>query len=214
MFSPAIIAEFFASNCDLQPIQHTILQAAETIVECYRQGGKLLTCGNGGSCSDADHITGELMKGFLKKRPLDATLQQEIYAAAPDLREQQVADRLQMGLPAISLCTHSALMTAVANDLGPDLMFAQQVMALGCSGDLLIGISTSGNADNVYKAMAVAKAKGLRTLALTGGSGGKLAGLADTAIIVPSDKTPRVQEYHLAIYHFLCALAEQYFFAE
>lgn len=209
-----MVNNFFEQHTPLEEQRTAILSAAEAMLHCYRQGGKVLACGNGGSCADADHITAELLKGFLRKRPLDTLAVESIHTAAPDLLEQQVAERLQLGLPAISLCNHSAAISAIANDLGADLVYAQQLLALGRPGDLLLGISTSGNADNVYKAMAVAKAKSICGVLLTGNTGGRLASIANITIFAPSDSTPAVQEYHLAIYHFLCAYVEANLFEQ
>lgn len=184
--------------------------AFEALLACYKSGGKILLCGNGGSAADCDHIVGELMKGFLKNRPLDSALLGEIDKNAGC----DFADRLQCGLPAVNLCAHSALLAAVSNDLGGDVIYAQQVMALGQSGDILIGISTSGNADNVFKAAAAAKAKGMTVIGLTGSAGGRLKTIGDITICAPSDSTPDIQELHLPIYHALCAMVEAEFFAE
>lgn len=179
--------------------------AAEAeLITCFENGGKLLLCGNGGSSADCAHIAGELLKGFLKKRPVPAVLA----AAVPG------AGALQCGLPAIDLTAQTAAMTAILNDLGAEAVFAQQVLAYGRPGDVLLGISTSGSAADVLLAARVAKAQGLRVLALTGRSGGALAGLADVLLNVGADSTPRVQELHLPLYHALCAAVEAHFFAE
>ena len=150
------------------------------------------------------------MKGFLKKRLLDERLIEEIDAVAGE----GTGKRLQKGLPAISLAGHISLLTAVINDLGADLIFAQQVIAVGEKNDLILGISTSGNADNILKAFAVAKALGLKTIAFTGMDGGKMGEIADITIKAPSKSTPSIQEYHIKIYHALCAQVEQHFFKE
>lgn len=171
------------------------------MIETYKKGGKILVCGNGGSASDADHIVGELMKGFLKKREVtDGKIPQE-------LRE-----KLQGALPAISLCAHTALITATANDNDADMIFAQQVYGYAKENDLLIAISTSGNSKNVVNAAGVAKALGVKVIALTGEKGGELKSLANVTICAPSNETYKIQEYHLPIYHYLCARVENEFF--
>lgn len=175
----------------------------EAAAECYTGGGKLLICGNGGSASDADHIVGELMKGFYKKRPLGVS-------SASGLGE--LAPLLQGSLPAISLTQHTALSTAFLNDVDPQMVFAQQVYGYGVRGDMFVGISTSGNAKNVANAARVAAARGLVTVGLTGQGGGELARLCDCCIRVPETVTAYVQELHLPVYHTLCAMLEEYFF--
>ena len=185
--------------------------ALAAIIRTYEQGGKVLVCGNGGSAADADHIVGELMKGFLKKRPLSAERRAALQANCPSL-EADTLDNLQEGLPAVSLCSAAALTTAVANDNDPALIFAQTVMAMGKPQDLLIGISTSGNAKNVAAALKVAKGLGLTTVSLTGEGGGTAATIADIAIRVPERETYKVQELHLPVYHWLCAETEAHFF--
>ncbi len=196
----------------LAPCRASIEQAALALIAAFRAGGKLLLCGNGGSCADCDHIAGELVKGFLKRRPLPAPLREKISHALPDGGDA-LAESLQGGLPAISLAAHPALFTAFANDVSAEYVFAQQVLAYGRPGDLLVGISTSGNARNVACAVATAKAAGLTTVGLTGAHGGKLRALVDIAICVPASETMRIQELHLPVYHALCAQVEEALFA-
>ena len=191
----------------LQASKDEIWDAYEVLLECYKNGGKVLICGNGGSAADCDHIVGELMKGFMKKRPIDASL-----AKAIDADGEAFSDKLQGGLPAINLTAHAALVAAVGNDLGGDVVYAQQVMGYGRAGDVLLGISTSGNADNVSKAVRVAKAMGMKTIGLTGIGGGKLYSLCDVTIRVSADSTPDIQELHLPVYHALCSMIESEFF--
>jgi D-sedoheptulose 7-phosphate isomerase len=207
----AFCTAFFARHPEFSGIREDILHAAELWTETFRNGGKLLVCGNGGSCSDCDHIAGELLKGFLLHRPTDSAFRTAMAQFGPDAAA--AAGALQQGLPAISLCAHSAAITAFANDVDPALAFAQQVLAYGRPGDLLVGISTSGNAGNVASAIMTARASGVRTMALTGRDGGRLAGLAELALIAPEQETYRIQECHLAIYHLLCAYAESELFA-
>ena len=188
-----------------------IIAAAETICGAYRAGGKLIVCGNGGSAADAEHIVGELMKGFLKKRPLPESLREKMKAAFPGDADY-LCNNMQGALPALSLVNQVGLGTAFANDQAADLVFAQQVFGIGRPGDALLAISTSGNSKNVIYAVETARVLGLHTIALTGRSGGKLKGLADTTVAVPDDETYRIQELHLPVYHALCIAAEEEFF--
>ena len=192
--------------------QNDIENAVNSIEKAYRSGGKLLLCGNGGSCADCEHISGELMKGFLKKRPLSDEKKHEMRANCPEI-DEAVLERLQDALPAIPLTSLSALNTAFCNDVDPSLIYAQSVLALGKKGDVLIAMSTSGNSKNVVEAAKVAKALGLGVIALTGKSGGKLKGIADICICAPECETYKIQELHLPIYHYLCAEIENRFFS-
>lgn len=184
---------------------------AAAIIECYKNGGKLLLCGNGGSCADCDHIVGELMKGFLKRRSLSSKQKEEMMNRSP-LLDDALLCRLQNGLPAIALPSVTALNSAFCNDVDPELIYAQSVMAMGTGGDVLIAISTSGNAKNVFAAAKVAKGLGLTVIGLTGNSGGKLKEIADICIQVPETETFKAQELHLPVYHYLCAAVEDAFF--
>ena len=184
----------------------------DRLIEIYEAGGKLLICGNGGSAADSGHIVGELMKGFLKKRPIPDEKKECMKAASPTLSDD-ILSKLQLGLPAIALPEFSAaLSSAFANDVDPDLQYAQAVLGLGKANDMLICISTSGNAKNCVAAAEVANALGLTTVALTGEKGGKLKGICDMTIAVPANETYQVQEYHLPVYHELCAQVEAHFF--
>jgi D-sedoheptulose 7-phosphate isomerase len=174
--------------------------------DCYRAGGKLLLCGNGGSASDAEHWAGELLKGFARLRPLSG----DERAGLP----VEMASKLQGALPAIPLTGFPSLATAFGNDVDPSLTYAQLVWGLGKPGDVLVGISTSGNARNVCAAMEVARVRGLHSIGLTGAGGGRLALLADLCLRVPAVETYRVQEYHLPIYHCLCLMLEDEFFGD
>ena len=171
------------------------------MIDTYKNGGKILVCGNGGSSADADHIVGELMKGFLKDRKV-----------TDERIPQELREKLQGALPAISLSAHASLMTATINDNDADMIFAQQVYGYAKDNDLLIAISTSGNSKNVVNAVKVAKSLGVKTIALTGETGGELKQLADVTICAPSTETYKIQEYHLPIYHYLCAKVENEFF--
>lgn len=190
-----------------------IEKAVTAIIACFETGGKVLLCGNGGSAAACDHIAAEFTKGFLKKRPIRAEKMAEMRAKNPSVDKGLLA-KLQMGLPAVSLPAMTALNTAFCNDADPALVYAQSVLALGKSGDALIALSTSGNAENVTAAVAVAKSLGITVIALTGEAGGALAKEADVAIRVPEKETYRVQEYHLPVYHYICAAVEAHFFKD
>ena len=189
------------------------IEAAFNVLrDCYRGGGKVLTCGNGGSAADAEHIVGELMKGYLLKRPVPEEMRAKVIVTSPEDGDY-VANHLQGGLPAISLVNQTSLLSAIANDTAADMVYAQQVYVYGREGDALIGISTSGNSMNIIRAMQVARASGLHTIGLTGRTGGKLRPLCDVCIRVPANDTTLIQERHLPIFHVLCAMLEEEFFA-
>lgn len=162
-----------------------LFQLVDWVVACFRAGNKLMICGNGGSAADAQHLAAEFVNRFLINR-------------AP--------------LPALALTTDTSILTSVGNDFSYDDIFAKQVEALGKSGDILLGISTSGNSPNVVRAVDTAKKLGIRTVVLTGGSGGRLAGEAELVLTVPSAKTPHIQEAHLWIEHMLCWLVDERLF--
>jgi D-sedoheptulose 7-phosphate isomerase len=198
----------------LQPMLPELENACRTLIASYEQGGQLLLCGNGGSAADCEHIAGELLKGFLLKRPMPEMDRQKILDENNQDADLAAAlDRLQLGLPAIPLVSQAAISTATVNDLGAELIFAQQVLALGRLGDVLLGVSTSGNARNVLLAMQLARGLGLITIGLTGADGGALKQAADICLRVPATETPFVQELHLPLYHTLCAAIERHFFA-
>ena len=187
----------------LASCEEAIRAALDLIVDTYRRGGKVLVCGNGGSAADSEHIVGELMKGFMLKRPVSDP------RIPADLREG-----LQGSLPAISLPSQSGILSAFANDVDPQMVYAQMVYGYADEKDLVIGISTSGNSANVVNAMRVAKAVGASTLALTGEKFSRLSDLCDVTVRVPACETYQIQEYHLPVYHYLCAAAEACFFSE
>lgn len=180
--------------------------AFEILKECVKNGGKILLCGNGGSAADSDHIAGELLKGFLKKRPLSA----EEKAAWTE--EAWIADMLQKGICAINLTGICATMTAVCNDTDPQLIYAQLTQAMGRPGDVFIGLSTSGGAKNVRYGAMTAKTLGMKVISLTGKKESPLSAIADVTIRVPVQETYMVQELHLPVYHWLCAMLEDEFF--
>ena len=208
----SVIKELFERYPALSCFEKELNDALILLTECYSNGGKLMTCGNGGSASDSLHITGELLKGFLLKRPLYPE-QKEAFSSI-ESAPADFADKLQNGLPCISLVAETALLTAYGNDVDSSMGFAQEVFVLGKKGDVLICISTSGNSANVVNAAITAKAKGIGVIALTGSKESKLSKLADICFNVPETETFKVQEYHLPIYHTLCALAEYQFFNE
>lgn len=195
----------------LGPVLPQIREAAFLLIRSFAGGGKLLICGNGGSCADGDHIVGELMKGFENKRPLNKKIAEKLKHEGGE-RGEYLSRRLQQGLPAISLMVHSALITAVANDIDADLIFAQQVTGYGNSGDVLLALSTSGNSQNVIDAVIAAKAMDMKVIGMTGESGGKLKTLCDVLIAVPETRTFMAQELHFPVYHALCLLVEEEFF--
>ncbi|MCD8084499.1 MAG: SIS domain-containing protein [Clostridiales bacterium] len=207
----AILDELIERYPRLLPICSQIRMAFEVLVECYSHGGKLLIAGNGGSCADAQHIVGELMKSFKKKHPLSRELKDAMRELDPE-HGAMLAEGLECGLPAIAVTGHVCLTTAFANDVNADMTYAQQVNGYGARGDVFLGISTSGNAKNVDYAVTMAKAKGLKVIALTGKDGGRLGQRADVSVIVPETETYRIQEFHLPIYHALCLMLEEHFF--
>ena len=196
---------------ELAPIRGRIEEALRVLRECFEKGGKLLVCGNGGSAADASHLCGELVKGFIKKRPLPAGFNAR-FSNAPEEVRADLLGALQQGLPAIALGEAGAALSATINDNGARFMYAQQVCALGRTNDVFLGISTSGNAQNVVYAAYTARAFGLKTIALTGNTGGALAKIAGLSIVVPETETYKIQEYHLPIYHALCLALEEGFF--
>lgn len=206
-----ILEDLLKRYPQLTNVATQIEAAGKCLINCYEKGGKLLVCGNGGSCSDSDHIVGELMKGFEHKRPIDVQLKARLLEVAGE-RGEFLSEKLQVGLPAISLTAQTALITAVANDNDVSVIFAQQVVGYGNAGDILIAISSSGNSQNVLDAIFVAKAKGLTAIGLTGESGGKMKTMCDILINVPGKRTASIQEFHLPVYHALCVMVENHFF--
>lgn len=205
-----MLKELLARYPVLTACEKEIVAARDALISCYKNGGKVLLAGNGGSCADCDHIVGELMKGFLKKRPLSEEKKREMKAAYAV--DDTILSSLQAGLPAISLQSLTALNSAFCNDVDPELIYAQAVLGLGKAGDVLIALSTSGNAKNVAAAVAVAKSIGMTVIGMTGAKGGRLREMADYPIPVPETETFKVQELHLPVYHYLCAAVEAHFF--
>lgn len=197
----------------LSVCEEEIEKAYEIMEECFATGHKLLIAGNGGSCADGEHIAGELMKGFKLPRKCTEEFAKKLKSIDAE-RGAELAEKLQGGLPTIALDNHQALNTAYVNDVenGGLLTYAQQVYGYGKAGDVLLGISTSGNSKNVAYATVVASAKGMKVIGLTGAKGGNLANAADVTIKVPETETYMIQELHLPVYHCLCLMLEERFF--
>lgn len=197
---------------ELEGCLNDLLSLHDALVRCYDQGGKFLVCGNGGSNADAMHIVGELCKSFERKRPVPPALAATLQALPMGA---ELAQNLEMGLAAVALGFNGSLKTAVEND-SPlrDMAFAQEAYALLKPEDILMGISTSGNANNCLMAMSIAKAVGATVVSLTGPKGGKMAAFADIAIKAPGDSTKVIQENHLVLYHTFCAMIEAHYFPE
>ena len=195
-----VIDEAVDNHPALASCRADIDAALETLVGAYRSGGKVLVCGNGGSAADAEHICGELLKKFVRPRPVPA----DVAARLPP----ELASRLEGSLPAVSLVSMSGIVSAFANDVGWETAFAQQVLGLAAQGDVLVALSTSGNSANCVAAAEVMRAKGGRTVALTGKGESRLSAICDVTIRVPETETYRVQELHLPVYHALCAAVE------
>ena len=208
-----IISELLEKYPVLNTCKQSIISATGEIIESFIKGGKLLIAGNGGSAADSDHISGELIKSFVKKRKLEKDFFNMISKVDED-SGVYLFDKLQGALPAIALTNNIAAMTACLNDVDGNMVFAQQVMGLGQKNDIFLGISTSGNSKDIIYAMVVAKAKGLKTIALSGRDGGKLKNIADVSIIVPEWETYKIQELHLPIYHAICLKIEEHFWKE
>lgn len=195
----------------LEAVKQDVLAAYGILKDCYTQGGKVLVAGNGGSSADSEHIVGELMKGFIKRRPVSPEFEHALRSADPELGKA-LAQGLQGALPAIALTGHPSLSTAFLNDVDGEMIYAQQLYGYGRPGDVFLGISTSGNARNIMYAVTVAKALGLKTLGLTGRDGGALAKACDVSVVVPERETYKIQELHLPVYHTLCLMLEEYFY--
>ena len=198
---------------ELAPLAETIYKYFCILKDAFISNHRVFIAGNGGSASDANHIVGELMKGFKLKRPISRRDAEKIISIDSD-RAIQIIKNLQCGLPIYSLTEQSSLVTAYINDVSSENVFAQQVFNYGSEGDIFWGITTSGNSQNIVNAAIVAKAKGLKVLGLTGEFGGEMLKYADCIIKVPSHETYLVQEYHLPIYHCLCLMLEEYFYEQ
>ena len=194
--------EFYKRYPELECCKNDIKMAMDLMVNTYRKGGKILICGNGGSAADCEHIVGDLMKGFLLKRAV----------TDPNIPDE-LRFQLQGSLPAISLPSQCAILSAFINDVAPEMMYAQLVYGYGKKEDLLIGLSTSGNSKNVVNAIKVARAKEMKVLSLTGTRESQMSLWSDVTIRVPETETFKIQEYHLPVYHYLCAGVEETFFS-
>ena len=197
------MVELFERYQELEKIRKEIESAADMMIDTYKNGGKILICGNGGSAADSEHIAGELMKGFLLMRPVE------------DKRiPEDIRINLQGSLPAISLPSQCAIQSAFNNDVNPDMVYAQLVYGYAKENDLVIGLSTSGNSKNVVNAIRVARSLGVKTISMTGEKESRLSEISELTIKVPSSETYKIQEYHLPVYHYLCAKIEAAFFTE
>lgn len=185
----------------LEECKKEIEYALNLLINTYKNGGKVLVCGNGGSAADSEHIVGELMKGFMLKR-----------SVTDERIPRSLVENLQGALPAISLVSQSGVLSAFINDVDPDMMYAQLVYGYGKENDLLICLSTSGNSKNCVNAAEVAKCIGMNVLSMTGAKPSKLSEISDCTVKVPEIETFKVQEYHLPVYHYLCAMTEKHFF--
>lgn len=209
--SEEIRSELFQRYPQLRSCEKSIDDAFKAILSCYKKGGKLLIAGNGGSAADSDHFTGELTKSFYFNRAVDADLENSLERLYGE-KGKELASHLEGGLPAIPLTLLNAANTAFANDMDPRASIAQLVQVFGRPEDIFIGITTSGNSDNIIKALMVSKAKGITSIVLTGRTGGKSPDFADICICAPEDETFKIQELHLPIYHALCLMVESELF--
>ena len=192
--------------------ESSLICALELMIASYRNGGKMLVCGNGGSAADALHIVGELMKAFVLPRKIEGEEKELLLSQCE--HGALLSSSLQGALPTIALVSEVGLVTAYANDVAPELAFAQQVYGYGKKGDVLLSISTSGNSQNVLYANEVARAKQMKVVGLTGNGGGKMAQQCDACICVPMEETYRIQELHLPVYHVICLALENEFFGK
>ena len=208
------LTELLEKYNELYVVKTEILQTFNILKDCFTNGGTLYICGNGGSAADAEHIVGELMKSFMLPRVLKNKKFINKTKGLYGKESEQILPFLQEGLRAVSLTGHPSLSTAFSNDVKPDMVFAQQLYILAKPGDVFLGISTSGNSSNVFKAFQVANGLELETVLFTGKNGGKCSIIAGCSIKAPSDIVYRIQEYHLPIYHTLCLMLEEYFYGE
>lgn len=195
----------------LEAVRKDLLDAYELMRQCFEAGGKLLIAGNGGSAADSEHIAGELMKGFLKKRPLSAELRRRFTEIEP-ARGREISERLQGALAVLPLTSQDALSTAFLNDMNVENIFAQKIMGYGKKGDVFLGISTSGDSTNIINAAITAKALDIQVIGLTGDTGGMLKNYCDVLVRAPENENYKVQELHLPIYHCLSMMLEEFFF--
>ncbi|MBP5721889.1 MAG: SIS domain-containing protein [Bacteroidales bacterium] len=206
-----ILDDLMARYPALESCREDILRAVEILNDSYSRDGKLLIAGNGGSAADAEHIVGEMMKTFRIQKTLPEGYADALYATDPEMGNV-LRNHLQGALPAIALAGHISLSTAYMNDCEPLLCFAQQVNGYGRPGDVLLGISTSGNSRNVLYAAVAAKARGMKVIGLTGERDNRLEKYSDVCIKVPASETYKIQELHLPVYHCICQMVEKHFF--
>ncbi len=209
--SERYIKELVSRYPVLEPVAESLDKVYLALKICFVNDKTLFCAGNGGSAADAEHIVGEMMKGFLLPRPLNDVMKNTFRRRTGD---DALADKLQMGLRCISLISHPALNTAFMNDVDPSMIFAQQLFVLGRSGDAVIGITTSGNAENICNLFKVARARSITTILLTGSRPGRCEPFADLVIHVPESETYKVQELHLPLYHCLCSMLEENFYGK
>ena len=202
----AIFEELFTRYPALEACRDDVAAAYATLFACCRVGGTVFTCGNGGSASDSEHIVGELLKKFKKHRDIPAELKAKLLAAGPE--GKRLAEKLEGSLSAVSLVSMTGILTAFANDVGWDEAFAQQLLGLARPGDVLLALSTSGNSRNCVEAAVRARALGVKTIGLTGAGGGRFRDVCDVTVRVPATETYQIQEFHLPVYHALCAMLE------
>ena len=209
---PQVVLETLVKRYpQLECVKSDIWNAYTILEACFAKDNTLFTCGNGGSSADADHIVGELLKAFVIKRPLPKS-EQRFFKKSGFIGSIDLMNKLQSGLKAINLMSQTAIFSAASNDLGPEMGIAQTLCGLGRKGDVLLAISTSGNANNIYMACQVAKARKMKIIGLTGKTGGHLKSMSDVCIIAPEKETFKIQELHLPIYHALCIMVEKRFF--
>lgn len=208
-----IYKKLFETWPALEVCRSSVEKAFEVLSDCYGNQGKVMICGNGGSASDSEHIVGELMKGFMLRRRIKEADREKLESRYGE-EGKYLSGHLQGALPAISLVSQTSLSSAFINDIAADMVFAQQIYGYARPGDVLLGLTTSGNSKNVIQAVKVAAAFGVKTIGMTGFEGGKLKELCDVCICVPEVETYKVQEYHLPVYHTLCAMLEAEFFGE
>lgn len=209
-----MVSEFKERYPSMEYLEKPLRSLIEEVVKRIKLGGKILVCGNGGSSSDSEHIVGELLKEFYIKRKIDKDFSEDLKNTSSKEDYEYMKNKLQGAIPAISLVSQTGFLTAFANDVSYDMAYAQQVYAYGGKNDVLIGISTSGNASNIAYAAQVARAKDMFVISLTGESGGRLKELSDVVLNVPEKETFKVQEYHLPLYHLICSSIEYEIFGE
>lgn len=207
------ISKLFTEFPKLKSIEDKIIDCYEILKGTFQDKNTLFVCGNGGSASDAEHMVGELMKSFLIPRPINDEFSNKLSSLYNE-EGNELSSKLQGGLRTISLNSHPSLLTAYGNDVDFEMVFAQQLYVLGNKGDAVIGFTTSGNSKNIIKVFKIAKAKGITTIAFTGEDSGECGKIVDCVISVPEKKTYRAQEYHLPVYHALCAMLEEYFYGK